>query len=57
MKLIFEFPTIENLRIDIIHDICGSLGLKTPFRPPKLPPPEGALAGVGVPQNKNEGHF
>ena len=44
IEIIFEFPTIENPRIDITHDFYGSIGLNPPLSPLPLPP-GGALAG------------
>ena len=32
--------------------ICGSKGLKTPFRPPKPPPLRAPLWGLGYPKMK-----
>ena len=32
--------------------ICGSIGLKTPFRPPKPPPLRAPLRGLGYPKMK-----
>ena len=39
IDIIFEFPTIENPKIDITLDFWGYT--------PSGPPPGGALAGVG----------
>ena len=49
---IFEIPTVNNLRIDISHDLLWCIGLSPP---PSLSPLGSALGRVwGYPKRKND---